>query len=202
MEEEIELLIGTYNRGKFDEIKELLTSSFKILSLNDIDKKFKIKETGKTFLDNALIKATKISKDTLMATLADDSGLVVPALKGEPGIFSSRYAGEKATDEENIEKLLSKIKKLEPEDRKAYFESAVVVAKPSGENIYSTGRVNGIIITPPMGNKGFGYDPIFYIPSLKCTMAELDIAKKIEISHRGEALRKIFPHLLKFMNLN
>ncbi|OGQ35163.1 MAG: non-canonical purine NTP pyrophosphatase, RdgB/HAM1 family [Deltaproteobacteria bacterium RIFCSPHIGHO2_12_FULL_43_9] len=208
----MELLIGTYNDGKLNEIKSFLTSSparaasvgdlpIKIISLVELNKKIEIEETGTTFLENALIKATKISKETGLITLADDSGLIVPALNGEPGIFSSRYAGDDATDQENIKKLVSKIKGLKREERKAYFQADVVVVKPTGEHIHAEGRVSGEIVTTPKGDKGFGYDPVFYLPTMRCTMAELEIDKKTEISHRGAALIKLAPKLKKFLGI-
>lgn len=198
----IELIIGTHNKGKVREISHCLKSlPINIISLNEIGKKIVIEETENTFLENALIKAIKISKETGLTALADDSGLIVPALNGEPGIFSSRYAGVDATDQENITKLLSKIKRLKPEERKAYFHASVAVVKPSGENIYSEGRVYGEIVTTPKGNRGFGYDPVFYLPTMKCSMAELELDKKTGISHRGEALRKLIPKLKIFLDI-
>lgn len=202
MVKKLKLLLGTTNKGKISELKYLLSRlQIEIVSLEDIDKKVNIEEIGATFLENALLKASQISRQTNLTTLADDSGLVVPALNGEPGIFSARYAGEKSTDKENIEKLLNKLKEKKAQERNAYFQCVIAIVKPTGEKIIVEGRVDGKIAHNPKGKNGFGYDPIFLIQELGSTMAEIGEEKKSEISHRGMALKALLLKLPDFLNL-
>ena len=182
------LVIATRNKGKFEEITKEIAGYFeKLYSLNDFKSIGPIKETGKTFLENARIKAETVAKAARIPALADDSGLVVPALKGEPGIYSSRYAGENASDWDNIELLLEKLKTSE--DRGAYFVCSLCLASPQGEILWEgEGKCHGVIIDTPKGNNGFGYDPVFLYPPLRKTFAQLTREEKAKISHRGIAL--------------
>ena len=158
-----------------------------LLSLNDLEKKVEIKETGATFFENAFIKAKTVYEEFKLPVIADDSGLIVEEI-GEPGVFSARYAGENASDYKNNLKLIEKIKHIQ--NRKAYFECVLVFIDNSGNVHNAVGRCYGEIIEEPRGEKGFGYDPIFFLPELNKTMAELELKEKNKISHRGKAFNK------------
>ncbi len=194
----MKILVATRNRGKLREINSLLPD-VELLTFDDVDFRWKIKEVGKTFCENALIKA-RFSHDILnMPVIGEDSGIVVPALGDAPGVYSARFAGENATDEENNRKLLKLVSQLPQEDRKAYYFSCVAFCY--GNRCYTfTGRVDGEITLEPRGDGGFGYDPLFFLPHLNRTMAELDPDEKNRISHRGEALRKFKEFFEKLRN--
>jgi XTP/dITP diphosphohydrolase len=197
------LLIATSNIGKVKEISEFLKNwSLEIKTLQDFCKIEPPEETGKTFFENAYIKAKYWAEKTGLMCLADDSGLEVDVLNKAPGVYSSRFAGEKATDEENNKKLLELLKGIPLEKRKARFVCVIVVYHPSGKFITAEGTWEGIIGFEPRGSYGFGYDPIFLVPeyNYKKTAAELTPEEKNKISHRGKALAKlkeIFPDFLK-----
>lgn len=185
------LLLATNNKGKVEEYRELLEGTgFELVTPVEIGVNPKVEETGSTFKKNARIKAEEYARVSGMLTLADDSGLEVDALNGEPGIRSSRYAGEGATDEEKIGLLLSRLRDIPEEKRTARFRCVIAIAQPGGEILYACGQCEGIIAFSPLGNEGFGYDPIFYIPELKQTMAEIPAEVKNRISHRGRAARE------------
>ncbi len=190
-----EIILATSNKGKISELEELLAPIKCIdqasLNINSV------KETGLTFIENAIIKARHASIQADKPALADDSGLVVYALKGEPGIYSSRYAGEHANDKENIRKLLDRLKDTPDEQRTAYFYCAMVLVRHSTDPtpIVATGQLNGFITRQIAGTGGFGYDPIFYIPSQECTAAELPTQIKNTLSHRAQALKSLLEQL-------
>jgi XTP/dITP diphosphohydrolase len=195
-----DLLIATTNRGKIKEIEELLRDDFpelKLYSLSDLDIFVECAEDGNTFHENAAAKSlfySSIAKNIL--TAADDSGLVVEALNGQPGIHSARYAGDDCNDEKNIEKLLCELKHVE--NRTAKFVSEVVLSK-NGETIMSfQGEVEGIILPGKRGSGGFGYDPVFYYPPLRKTFAQLTTREKNRVSHRARALKKLKAFLSQF----
>jgi len=185
------IVLASSNLDKVREINALLSNtSYKIIpqsTLNVIE----ADETGTTFLENALIKARNAAQHTKHPVIADDSGIEVDALDGKPGIFSSRYAGPNASDRDNLNKLIKKIKRLDPKDCHARFICSMVFLENLNEQdpIVVEGVWEGYVVTNPCGKNGFGYDPIFYIPSLGCTSAELSDDKKNELSHRGQALR-------------
>jgi XTP/dITP diphosphohydrolase len=156
-----------------------------------------IVEDGKSFLENALKKAKIISEFTGETVLADDSGLQVDVLGGEPGIYSSRYAGEKATDEENNTKLLAKLKNIPQEKRTAFFRCVLILYKRDGSYDHFEGKWNGQIIDERRGNNGFGYDPIFLVSELKLTAAELTAEIKNKVSHRGQAFAQLKKSLVE-----
>lgn len=162
-----------------------------ILSLYDFPDLPKIEEDGVTFLENALKKAKTISLVTGETTLADDSGLEVDYLGGSPGILSSRYSGEDATDEGNIRKLLDQLNGVPPEQRGASFRCVLVLYQPNGWFKSFEGSLRGRISEVPMGNSGFGYDPVFYIPDRGLTVAQLPLKIKNRISHRAGATKKL-----------
>lgn len=190
----MKLLIGTNNNNKLEEIREILDgSTMEILSLNDVGIDVEIEENGLTFSENALIKARELFKISGVSTLGDDSGLVVEALGGAPGVFSARYSGVDGVnrDNANIEKLLKELGQTN-QNRKAYFACAIAFIDGLGNEHVVEGQCHGSIGYQKRGNKGFGYDPVFIVDGFNGkTMAELEPEIKNSISHRGNALRKI-----------
>ena len=189
------IILATSNLGKVRELNSMLEGQYNVVSQIDM-KVEEVPETGASFIENALIKARNASSQSQLPTLADDSGLVVDALNGEPGIYSARYAGENATDEDNIVKLLSRMD--DENDRGASFWWAMVLVRYASdpEPIIVKKSWEGQILRELKGNNGFGYDPIFYLPELNCTSAQLSAEEKNRKSHRGQALREILKHLL------
>jgi XTP/dITP diphosphohydrolase len=186
------LLIATNNQGKVREIKQILEGVYgEILSLKDAGIQADIVEDGNSFYENARKKALEISRITDSDVLADDSGLCVEALQGAPGIYSARFAGEKATDAENNLKLIELIKKVPPGKRQAKFVCAIVMARDGEEMLHVEGEVYGDIVTKPRGEGGFGYDPLFYVQKYEKTFGELDPDIKNCISHRARALARL-----------
>ena len=182
------LLIATNNRGKLREYRQILAGlPFVLTSLDEQGLDFEVPEEGATFAANAIAKARAYAAASGLLTLADDSGLEVEALGGEPGVRSARYAGEGASDAERIALLLSRLTGVPPERRQARFVCVIAVAEPGGQVRTVTGHVSGVIAPRPKGSGGFGYDPVFYIPELGRTMAELSAAEKNRISHRARA---------------
>ena len=186
------IVFASRNRGKIKEIRAMLADlGMRILSLNDFPDIPEIVEDGESFLENALKKARTVAELTGENALADDSGLEVKALKGAPGIYSSRYAGNGADDEKNIRKLLKDMKGVPPEEREAAFRCALVLYRPDGHYETFEGRWEGRIAEAPIGREGFGYDPVFFLPELGLTVAELSPEVKNRISHRAQALEKL-----------
>lgn len=186
-----ELILATSNKGKISELIDLLSPIHCIPQTElNIDS---AEETGLSFVENALIKARHASALTGKPALADDSGLVVPALNGEPGIYSSRYAGLERSDLENIQLLLCNMEGLAAEQRQAYFYCAIALVQHAKDPtpIIATGIFKGQISTKPLGAGGFGYDPIFYVAEYECTAAELPANIKNSISHRARALKQL-----------
>lgn len=193
----LEILIATNNPGKVKEIKEiLLDSNVKILTIKDFSYLPKIEEDGKTFQENALKKACQISKYTRKVCLADDSGLEIDYIKGEPGIYSSRWGN---SDEERINKVLKLLKNVPQEKRSAKFICVLVLAFPDGRKYMVKEECKGKISFSPRGKYGFGYDPIFLITEYNKTFAELGDKIKNQISHRGKALRKMIKIINKLV---
>jgi XTP/dITP diphosphohydrolase len=196
------ILIATSNKGKIKEIKHILSDieHIKIISLTEIHGHgFDIEEHGKTFQENALIKAKAYAEKFGYVALADDSGLEVDYLNGAPGINSARYAGENATDEERVKKLLGELKDVPATKRKARFKCVICLYDPvSNDKLFAEGVCSGVITNAPSGDNGFGYDPIFIPDDYKCTMAELTPEQKNIISHRGRALLLLKERLLYY----
>jgi XTP/dITP diphosphohydrolase len=187
-----EVIVATQNRGKVREIKKVMKGlGFRILSLNDFSRVPQIKEDGKNFLENALKKARFYSRYFGRLTLADDSGLEVDVLRGRPGVYSARYAGEGASTQENNRKLLKEMEAIPLSKRGARFKCVLAVVSPEGEEVVVEGSCRGRIGFKEVGKKGFGYDPLFVLPSYGKTMAQLSVEEKNRISHRGKALRKL-----------
>lgn len=190
MKPEKVLVVATRNPGKTGEIRSLLSGQDVIIKdLTDFGPIPEIAEDGLTFDENAYKKAGFAARVLGFPAMADDSGLVVKALDGAPGVFSARYAGEKATDEENYQKLLAEM--AGQEDRRAAFECVISIAVPTGAALTYEGRCKGEITTEPVGTSGFGYDPVFYFPPLQKTFAQLDSQEKNRVSHRGKALQEV-----------
>ena len=187
------IVLATNNLNKVREINELFQESiYKIIPQSEF-KVTEVEETGKTFIENALIKARNAAKYTDLPVIADDSGIEVDALDGRPGIFSARYSGIGATEKDNLTKLIKDIKHIDRKNCQAKFICAMVyIANENDPNpIIVEGIWKGYVITKPRGVNGFGYDPIFYVPEYECTSAELDRKKKNQLSHRGQAIRKL-----------
>ncbi len=182
------LLIATHNRGKLIEYQELFAGlPLDLVTLDDVGIREDVEENGRSFAENARIKALAYAKQSRLLTLADDSGLEVDALNGEPGVYSKRYAGESVTDAERNEFLLGKLRDVPPDQRTARFQCAIAIAKPNGEMWETSGTCEGEILFAPRGSHGFGYDPIFLFPALGKTMAELSTEEKNRVSHRARA---------------
>ena len=194
------LLIATRNPGKLRELTSLLAGcTLKLVSLDDVGVDADVLEPGSTFEENATLKALTYSRLAGMVTLADDSGLEVEALGGEPGVMSSRYAGEGASDQQRIAFLLRKLDNIPEDRRKARFRCVIAVARPGAETGLYAGECHGTIIDAPRGRNGFGYDPIFLLPELGRTMAELSPEEKDRVSHRSMAARKAVEALSRGM---
>ncbi len=185
----IDLLLATGNRDKIREIRALLSGlSFRIVTLDDLPGLPDVVEDCDTFEGNASKKALTLAKAAGMFALADDTGLVVPALGGDPGIYSARYAGEDVTYEDNCRKLIREMRDLPDGERSACFITVASVADPNGIIGTAEGRVDGVILREPRGEGGFGYDPVFYHEPSKGTFAEIPLETKNRISHRAMAL--------------
>lgn len=201
------LVIATNNEGKRQEFAAAFAPlGVGVRSLADFNELPEIIEDGVTFADNAQLKAKLVANHLQLPVLADDSGLCVDALDGRPGVYSARYAGEQATDEDNNNKLLAELKALRQEEEEfaaendrlstAHFVCALALYDPLTEKLLTVeGRCSGYITAVPRGTNGFGYDPLFFVPQYGQTMAELPPQLKMEISHRGEAIRQLLQRL-------
>jgi len=202
------LLLATGNPGKVVELTALLArhldlSQVALLTLQDWPLLLpQVEEDGETFRENALRKAYALTAATGITALADDSGLCVDALGGRPGIHSARWAGPGATDTDRNRLLLRELSDISREQRTAHFLCAIAVASPEGESATAEGRCEGVILSEPRGANGFGYDPLFLLPTVDRTMAELLNAEKNEISHRARAMARIAPDLIAILRLS
>lgn len=187
------MVLASNNRGKLREMNQILHScSFDVVALSEFTK-VEAEETGLTFVENAIIKARHACKASGFPAIADDSGLEVSALQGAPGIYSARYAGVKASDEKNLEKLLEAMVDIGDSRRQARFQCIMVYMRHELDPVplIVKGTWEGVITREPQGDNGFGYDPVFYIPEKKCTSAELEASVKNSMSHRGQALSQL-----------
>ena len=197
----MKLVLATHNDGKILEMQYALKDiSVDVITLKDFPYIDEIPETGQTLLENAFIKAKTVFNETGLPSLADDTGLEIDALSGEPGVYSARYAGENASYLDNCAKVLSKLDGVRPENRTARFRT-IMAFVGKDKKFHCEGNVNGLIIDEMIGHNGFGYDPIFYYPKLEKTFAELKKDEKNSISHRGKALRNFCEILKKQRNL-
>lgn len=186
------LLLGTTNRKKILELRPALEPlGFSLVDLSAMADAIEVEETGETFIENARIKAIAHAKHHGLWTIGEDSGLCVPALGGQPGVYSARYAGIGAGDEANNDRLLANMAQLHGEQRAAYYVSTMCLASPEGDCLVEAeGRCWGRILDARRGTGGFGYDPLFEIVEYQKTFAELDLAAKSAISHRGQAIQQ------------
>jgi len=192
------IVLATGNTGKLKEIRVLLRETeWEILGQSKFDVR-EAEETGLTFVENALIKARNACKQTGLPAIADDSGLEVDALNGEPGIYSARYAGKSASDADNIEKLLQELLSVPDHQRQARFRCVMVYMRHASDPspIICRGHWEGRIARGATGKNGFGYDPVFWLPEYRCSAAELSSEKKNRLSHRSEALKQLHHQLV------
>lgn len=187
------IIIASNNKGKITEFKQLFgQKNIEVLSLADLTLEIEdIEETGETFHENAQLKAETVARMINAPVIADDSGLVVDALDGRPGVYSARYAGEPTDDVKNYEKLLTEMNSINTGERTARFVAVLALARPGAETVFFEGSCEGIIAVEPKGKFGFGYDPVFIPNGYEVTMAQLDQAEKNKISHRFHALKKL-----------
>lgn len=193
------IVLATGNQGKVREMNQILSGlDLEIIAQSAFDVP-EADETGLTFIENAIIKARNASAHSGLPAIADDSGLEVDALKGAPGIYSSRYAGPEATDQDNLNQLLTDIKHIDDAHRTARFQCVMVYLRHERDPtpLVCQGTWEGTILHEPRGTNGFGYDPIFYVPSHQCASAELSPDIKNQLSHRGQALSKLLEALSK-----
>ncbi|MED4048708.1 XTP/dITP diphosphatase [Priestia megaterium] len=189
-----EIIIATKNAGKVKDFETLFSpKGFKVKSLLDFPEIEDVEETGVTFAENATLKAEAISSALNKPVIADDSGLAIDALNGEPGVYSARYAGENKDDNANIEKVLQKLNDVPFEKRTARFHCALAIAVPGKRTEIVEGTCEGHILEEKRGENGFGYDPVFFVEKWRCSMAELTKEQKNQISHRANALKKLAP---------
>lgn len=193
------LVLATTNKGKTRELKDRLQGyPVEIKDLSDFGPIPEVIEDGETFDDNAYKKASFTARILGYPALADDSGLCVAALNGAPGVYSARYAGENATDQDNVDKLLESMKNEEHRD--AAFECVISIAVPTGAALTYEGRCQGVLTREPAGDNGFGYDPLFFFPALNKTFAQLSMDEKAKVSHRGKALQEITQEMDKILD--
>lgn len=193
----MKIVIATENKDKLEEIQSFLTGlPLELISQSEFNIK-PVEETGLSFIENAILKARHCAKHTELPSIADDSGLAVEALGGAPGIYSARYAGPKANAKDNMDKLLNSISSLEGEDRRAKFYCVIAFVRHFNDPVpvICQAQWEGKILKSPVGDGGFGYDPVFFIPNLNCTAAELAPEQKNQISHRAKALSEFCKQL-------
>lgn len=196
-----ELVLATRNKGKIAEVQRLLNEHAPLVRLRSIAE-FDlpdVEETGETFEANAILKASTIALQTGLPALADDSGISIDALDGAPGVYSARWAGSHGDDAANIAKVLEQLKDVPEEDRGAAFVCVIALALPNGKTLAVRGELRGVVRHLPVGEFGFGYDPIFQPAGYQITTAEMQPEEKDAISHRGIALREIAPKIKPFL---
>jgi XTP/dITP diphosphohydrolase len=192
------LLLATTNAGKAREYRTLLAGvPYRLVTLADEGIDTDVPETGRSFEENAALKATALARESGLLTLADDSGIEVDALNGGPGVLSARYAGVNATDAQRVDFLLKKLSGVPEKERTARFRCAIAISTPEGNTKLFSGECPGVITAAPRGYNGFGYDPIFYLTEFGKTMAEIPADLKNRISHRARAAVKAREDLLK-----
>ena len=187
-----DIVIATNNQGKINDFKAIFPND-NVIGISELLKDFDVEETGTTFEENAILKSEAAAKRLNKRVIADDSGLEVFALNGEPGVYSARYAGLDKNDDDNIDKLLSKLTDIT--QREAQFVCVISMSEPDQPTRTFKGTVSGRITDERRGDNGFGYDPVFYVPEKGRTMAELSATEKSQISHRGEATKQLQAYL-------
>ena len=195
------IILASNNKGKIAEVKEILKDmNVEVISMKEAGLDVDIEENGITFEENALIKAEAIMKMTGEITIADDSGLEVDYLNKEPGIYSARYMGHDTSYDIKNNAIIQRLDGVKGTDRSARFVCAMAVVFPDGKNIIARGTMEGLIADKPMGETGFGYDPIMYLPEYQKTSAQLSSEEKNKISHRGKALEKLKTQLQEYLS--
>ena len=194
----MKVVLASKNKHKLEEISKITEKfGFELILQSQLGVDIDVEETGTTFEENSLIKAEAVMKATGMAAMADDSGLCVEALNGEPGVYSARYGFDGTLDDwGRLQLLLKNMEAVADGDRQAKFVCVITLVTPEGETIQARGEVHGEILRQPAGSNGFGYDPVFYYPPFGKTMAEAESSEKNQVSHRANAL-KIFNEKLK-----
>ncbi|MEK4537693.1 XTP/dITP diphosphatase [Peribacillus sp. FSL K6-1552] len=194
------VIIATKNKGKAKEFESLFsTKGYEVKTLLDVPDAPDVEETGTTFEENAILKAEAIAHQLGHFVIADDSGLIVDALDGRPGVYSARYAGESKSDEANTKKVLQELEGVPEAERTARFYCALALASPNQETITVSGTMEGLITEQPSGTNGFGYDPVFFVKEQGKTNAELTKEEKNQISHRAHALKALDEKLGQFL---
>ena len=197
------LLLATRNEGKIVEFRRILDAiapgAIELVGLDQFPELHDVDETGTTFEENALLKAREMSEATGLPAIADDSGLCIDALNGDPGIYSARWAGEHGNDQANLEKVLEQLKDVPDEKRTAHFMCVASLVLPDGREQVAEGRFEGHILHAPVGENGFGYDPIFQPLGLSISSAQMSAEEKDLVSHRGKSLRSIAPHVIQLL---
>ncbi len=200
----MKIVLASHNQGKMREMRSILASyGVELVLQSELGVNIEVEETGSTFRENALLKAHAVAKATGMPAIADDSGLMVDALNGAPGVYTARYGGEGLTDEERYRLLLSAL--VGQTNRAAHFYSCIACVFPTGETLTAQGVCDGTIAFAPIGDDGFGYDPIFFVPSLRKTFAQMTDEEKNAVSHRAKAMaafRNEFEKYCREKNIN
>ncbi len=197
------LVLATRNQGKIEEfrriLEELAPGQIDLIGVDQFPHLVDVDETGSTFEENSLLKARYTSEATGLPAIADDSGLCVDALNGDPGIYSARWAGTHGDDRANLEKVLEQLKDVPDEKRTAYFICVASLVLPDGRQKVAEGRFEGHILHAPVGNNGFGYDPIFQPLGMSISSAQMSAEEKDLVSHRGKSLRSLAPHVIQML---
>ena len=198
------LLLATRNKGKIEEFRRILddiaAGQIELVGLDQFPDLHDVDETGSTFEENALLKAREMCEASGIPAIADDSGLCVDFLNGDPGIFSARWSGKHGDDKANTEKVLSRLKDVPDEKRSAHFTCVAALALPDGRTHVEEAKFEGWILHAPIGDQGFGYDPIFRPEGYAISSAQMSAEAKDAISHRGKSLRAIAPHVINLLN--
>jgi XTP/dITP diphosphohydrolase len=197
------LVLATRNQGKITEFRRILDAlapgEIELIGVDQFPELIDVEETGFTFEENSLLKARYTSQATGLPAIADDSGLCVDALNGDPGIFSARWAGEHGNDQANVEKVLAQLKDVPDDMRSAHFMCVASLVLPDGREQVAEGRFEGHILHAPIGENGFGYDPIFQPVGMTISSAQMSAEEKDELSHRGKSLRALAPHVIHLL---
>jgi XTP/dITP diphosphohydrolase len=197
------LVLATRNQGKITEFRRILDAlapgEIELIGVDQFPDLVDVEETGSTFEENSLLKARYTAQTTGLPAIADDSGLCVDALNGDPGIYSARWAGAHGDDQANIEKLLVQLKDIADEKRSAHFMCVASLVFPDGREQVAEGRFDGHILRHPVGEYGFGYDPIFQPLGFTISSAQMSAEEKDLLSHRGKSLRSIAPHVIEML---
>ena len=197
------LVLATRNQGKITEFRrildELAPGQIDLIGVDQFPDLVDVVETGATFEENSLLKSRYTCLATGLPAIADDSGLCVDFLNGDPGIFSARWAGNHGDDQANLEKVLTQLKDVPDKDRTAHFKCVASLVMPDGREQVAEGRFEGHILHAPVGDNGFGYDPIFQPLGLSISSAQMSAQEKDLVSHRGKSLRSIAPHVIQML---